>query len=87
MGPQGETDGCGKGQTDWVDVLLTGKPADGYVSGNSMYFANGSLVGASISTPTRLYDYMAMYRGLSWRVWCGIPSNYKYLVDAPDFGR
>lgn len=51
MGPQDEIEGYGKGQTDWADVVLTGKPADRYVSDSSMYFANDSLGGrASQST-------------------------------------
>lgn len=45
MASQDETEGCGKGQTDWVDVVLTGKPADRYVSDSSMCFANVSLGG------------------------------------------
>lgn len=42
---KGETEGCGQGQTDWADLILTGKPAGRCVSGGSMYFANGSLGG------------------------------------------
>lgn len=44
-------------------------------------------LGASISTPLRLYDYIAIHRDLSWILWWVNFSNYKYLVDTPDFER
>ncbi|POS78786.1 hypothetical protein DHEL01_v202805 [Diaporthe helianthi] len=50
MGPQGETEGCGDGETDWADADLTGKPADRWVSGDCVYFANGSLGGRASSS-------------------------------------
>lgn len=69
MGPQGETEGRGKGQTDWADLTLTGKPAGRCVSGGSMYFANFAW-GASTSTRPRLHD---LHHGL-WMPERGAPA-------------